>query len=145
VLGLGACALAVAAALARQGALAQVWLAWQGAPRAAGAPIARVFLLAGDTVGPLAIVAAGAGVLTGAARGGVAAAALLALVAGALVVDLRVGEATAATPVAAALAAGLGLAWLAALVRHPIGQAFVGATAGFVLLVAPVWTLAARW
>jgi hypothetical protein len=145
LIGMAACALAAVAALARGGALASLWLAWQGPERGPGAPMLRVLVLAGDSIGPLAIVAAASGMIAGAARGRVAAVVLLMLVAGALAVDLRVGAITAATPVAAALAAGLGLARVAALVRHPIGQAAVGATVGFVLLVAPMWAVVVRW
>jgi len=43
----------------------------------------------------------------------------------------------------AALAAGVAIGRLAALVNAPIGQRFVVATVGFVLVVVPAWTLIA--
>ena len=141
--GLLACALAALAALAHAGTFALLWVAWSGHPGPA-VPGARVLWLAGDALGPLVAVAAVVGLAGGALRGRYAAAALLGITAGAFALAVRAGTITPATPIAAALAAGLGISRLAALVRHPVGQACIGATAAFVLLVVPVWTLAAR-
>jgi hypothetical protein len=137
-----ACVLAAAAALSRGGALASLWQLWGGHADAVAAAPARVLVLAGNAIGPIAVVAALAGLATAMMRGSGAAAGLLAAVVGALVLDLRAGAVLPATPIIAALATGVGLARLAALVRHPVGQACIGAAAGFILLVAPVWTLA---
>ena len=76
-----------------------------------------------------------------AARGRAIATSLVALAAGALAVSLRAGAVAPAVFVLAGLAAGVAIARLAGLVRHPAGQACLGATAGLLLLVTPAWTL----
>jgi hypothetical protein len=115
---------------------------WSGRAGGIEAGPVRVLALAGEAIGPLAVVAALAGLATAAVRGRFAAAALLAAAAGTFVVDVRVGAIVVATPIVGGLATGLGLARLAALVRHPAGQTCLGAAGGFMLLAAPVWALA---
>ena len=113
-----------------------LWALWTGRASVA----ARV----PDPLGPITIVAAIAGLAWCAARGRFVAAAAIGVAIGVALVDLHGLASTGATPIVAAFGAGVGIAWLAALVRHPAGQAFLGATAGFVMLVAPAWTLASR-
>jgi hypothetical protein len=131
-----ACALALAAALARGGVLAVLWTKWAGHAGAHGATATHALALAGDALGPIVALAALAGLVAGAARGHLAAAALLAAAGGAVVLALRTGALTAAVPVVAALAASLGFARLAALVRHPTGQAAVAATCALLAVVS---------
>jgi hypothetical protein len=59
------------------------------------------------------------------------------------IASLAGGFVAPAAPLVAALGAGVAIGRLAALVRYPAGQAFVGATAGFLLVVVPAWTLIA--
>ena len=133
------------AAASHGGAFADLWHAWAGGvtAQASGASSALdIAGRAGDALGPLAIVAALAGLASCAAASRFAAAAVAAVAVGAALVSLRSGALAPALPLAAALACGVAVARLAALVRHPAGQACVCGTAGFVLLVAPAWTLA---
>ncbi|MGE5180702.1 MAG: hypothetical protein ACM31C_01505, partial [Acidobacteriota bacterium] len=139
--GVLASALAVIAALATAGLLGELWRAWAGAGTAA--PLADVAARAGDALGPLAIVAAVAGTATCIAGSRFGAAAVLAITLGAAAVAVRTGSVAPALPIASSLACGVAVARLAALVRHPVGQACVGALAAFVLLVAPAWPLVA--
>ena len=109
---------------------------------------------AGEALGPLTAVAALAGlaialrafVVNGAAgtrlrafRPRRAELALVAWIAGAVLVDLRAGTIGAATFGLAALCAGLAVARLGALIRLAAGQAVVAATAGALLVVPPAW------
>jgi hypothetical protein len=127
--------LALLAAAAERGIFAELWVAWAGQPR--GTPALDLLVQAGDTLGPIATVAALAGLVVCALRGRYAAAASLVVAATAIAVALSLGTLGAAPLVVAALAAGVGLARLAATVRWPTGQTFVGATAGFLIVVAP--------
>ncbi|HEY1558010.1 MAG TPA: hypothetical protein VGF94_24440 [Kofleriaceae bacterium] len=135
IVGLVACALAIAAALAHGGVLARLWLAWAGTGTH-GAGASRALAVAGDALGPIVALAALAGLAAGAARGRLAAATLLAAALGALALALRTGALAPAVPVVAALAASLGFARLAALVRHPTGRAAVAATCGLLAVVS---------
>ncbi len=130
-------AAAVACALVRTGPLAALWNAWTG-PRLGFAPSAI-----GDVLQPLAVVAALAGLMLAATQGRLASASLVAAAIGALCVDLRTGTLGGATVALAAIAGGVAVARLAAVARWSSAQAFVSATAGFVMLVAPVWSLVA--
>jgi hypothetical protein len=141
IAALTACVAAVCAALAHDGSLAALWRAWSAAPVLASS--LRVLPAAADAAGPIVLVAAAAGIATASTRGRTPAAALLSLVIAAIAIDVRAGTVVPATPIAAALAAGLGLARLSAIVRHPVGQACAAAAAAAIALVAPVWTLAA--
>lgn len=131
---------ALLAACAESGIFAELWLAWTAHPGSA-TPI-ELLAQAGDTLGPIATIAALAGLVVCSLRGRFAAAASLAVAAGAIAVDLSIGVLGAAPLVIAAVAAGVGLARLAAIVRWPTGQTFVGATAGFLIVVAPAML---RW
>jgi len=131
IAGVLVAALAVVAAVAHGGALARLDHAWSGhAPRVALVAVA-------DRLGPLEVVAALAGLALCALRGRFAAAATL----GVLVFAAQPAGGPA-LPIIAGLGAGVALGRLALLVRLPIGQAFVGAAAGFVLVAVPAWTLA---
>ncbi|HET9993116.1 MAG TPA: hypothetical protein VFQ65_31490, partial [Kofleriaceae bacterium] len=69
------------------------------------------------------------------------AAAVASIVAVTAAMSLAGGFVAPAIPLVAALCAGIAIGRLAALVRLPIGQAFVGAAAGFVLAAVPVSAL----
>lgn len=142
IAGAIACALAIAAGLARSGSLASLGAAWYGgAPR----PVAPAAMLGsiGDGLGPLTAVAAIAG-LAGILRLRLAELALLSCAAGALLVDLRAGTSGPTTFGIAAVAAGLAIVRFAGAIRIPSGQAVVGATAGALLLAPPAWTAIER-
>ncbi len=133
---------AILAACAHTGKLARLEVAWSGHPRL---PIDAIALLraVGDRLGPIASVAALAGLVQCATRGRFAAAATLGVLAFAALDAFASGAVNPALPIVAALGAGVALARLAALVRLSVGQAFVGAAAGFVLVAVPAWTLVA--
>jgi hypothetical protein len=141
VAGAAAVLLAVVAALG-PAALAPLWDAWGG--RGAAAEPRAVIVQAGDVIGPLSAIAAVCGLFVCATRGRYAAAAVFGVAAGAIALDGALGALGPASVTLAALGAGVGLGRFAALVRLPVGQAVVCAAAAFVLLVAPVWTLALR-
>ncbi len=135
VLALG---LALACSLAHAGPLARLWAAWTGRAEHA-ASLASI----GDVVQPVAALAALVGLVLAAARGWIAAAALVALALWTIAVDLRTGAVGGATIAIGAIAAGISIARFAAVARWSSAQAFIGATAGFIVLVAPVWSLIA--
>jgi hypothetical protein len=116
------------------------WHAWLGHATAHRDPLATL-LRAGDLVGPVAACAGLAGVVVCLVHGRLAAAAVASIVAVTAAISLAGGFVAPAIPLVAALGAGIAIGRLAALVRLPIGQAFVGATAGFVLAVVPVSAL----
>ena len=128
-------AAAVTCALVRSGPLSALWSVWTG-PRLGFSPSAI-----GDVLQPLAAVAALTGLVLAATAGRLASASLVAAAVGALCVDLRTGTLGGATVALAAIAGGIAIARLAAVARWSSAQAFVSATAGFVVLVAPIWSL----
>ncbi|MEO6775927.1 MAG: hypothetical protein ABI467_23400 [Kofleriaceae bacterium] len=117
-----------------------LWHAWLGHATMHRDPLATL-IHAGDLVGPVAACAALAGIAVCLAHARLAAVAVASIVAVTAVMSLAGGFIAPAIPLAAALGAGIAIGRLAALVRLPIGQAFVGATAGFVLAVVPVSAL----
>lgn len=135
ITGVLAVGIAVLAACAQAGIFAELWTVWT-AREGTEAPLA-LLVDCGDILGPIATVAAAAGLAVCATRGRYAAAAMLAVFAGTLGVDLACGVLGAGTLAISAAGAGVGLARLAAIVRWPTGQTFVGATAGFLVVVAP--------
>ncbi|HEY5924008.1 MAG TPA: hypothetical protein VIV11_20150 [Kofleriaceae bacterium] len=132
--------IALLAALARGGLFAELWHAWVA--RGGDAAPLELLARAGDTLGPIATIAALAGLGVCTLRGRYAAAACISVAAGAIAVDLTSGVLGIATLAIAAVGTGVGLARLAAIVRWPTGQTFVGATAGFLIVVAPAML---RW
>jgi hypothetical protein len=136
LLGALACILAVIAALSPSGLLSQLWATWSARFASPISPLA-VLTTTGDVLGPIAAVAGAAGVGLCCARGRYAAASVGAVTVGAIAVDLASGTLGAAVPTIAALGAGVAISRLTAMVRWPAGQAFVGATAGFMIVVAP--------
>jgi hypothetical protein len=136
--GILAIVLAVLAALVWP----SLWTVWLGHARQTS-HVRALGVRLGDLLGPLTLVAALAGVAICAARGRLAAAAIVAIVAGALLVGLA-GGAGASVPIVAGLAAGVAVSRLAAMIQWAPGQTFVAATSGFVLAVALAWNLAAR-
>lgn len=136
-------ALAMMTTLLRDGLLSELWAvwAWRSAVTA-GEPLG-VLLALGDSLGPVTAVVALAGLGACVMRGRIPGAAVLGVLGGALALDLVTGTVAAPAIVCAALGAGVGIARFAAMIRWPVGQAFVGAVVGVMLVVAPVWTLAA--
>jgi hypothetical protein len=137
ILGVG---LAVLGACARSGVFAELWHVW--AARGGSDHPLDLLAQAGDTLGPIAAIAALAGLGACTLRGRYAGAAALGVVAGAIATDLACGTLGAATLAIAGVAAGVGVSRLAATVRWPTGQTFLGATAGFLIVVAPAML---RW
>jgi hypothetical protein len=127
----------------RHGAFADLWSTWVGRPAHAREPLVQL-VATGEVIGPIGVVVAVAGLGLCGVRGRLAATATLGATASALLVDLAAGSTGAATVACAALGTGMGISRFAALVRWPTGQAFVGGTVGFMLVVAPAWTLAMR-
>lgn len=139
-IGALATVLALTTALTRGGVFAELWMQWAGRAGHAG-PVALLEQL-GDTLGPLAAVAGLAGVGVCITRGRFAAAAMIAALIGALASDLACGAIGAATPTIAAVATGIAVGRLAATIEWPLAQPFVGAAAGFMIVVGPALS---RW
>jgi hypothetical protein len=140
IVGILATALACGCALVY--ARTSLWHTWLGHatyPRALVATLVRT----GDLVGPMTAFAALVGLVMCIAHGRIAAAAVASVLALTAIASLAGGFVAPAAPLVAALGAGVAIGRLAALVRWPVGQAFVGATAGFLLVVVPAWTLIA--
>jgi hypothetical protein len=138
IAGILATVLACACALVY--ARTSLWHTWLGHatyPRALVATLTRT----GDLVGPMTAFAAVVGLAMCVAHGRIAAAAVASVFALTAIASLAGGFVAPAAPLVAALGAGVAIGRLAALVRWPVGQAFVGATAGFLLVVVPAWTL----
>jgi hypothetical protein len=130
-------ALAIAAAVIPR--LEPLWLRWAGAaPHArAAANAAQIASKIGDGIGPVVAITAIAGLAIAATRGRYARLAILGVTVAALAVDARRGSLGAPTASCAALATGVAIGRLSAMIRLPAGQLAVSATTGFVLLVAP--------
>lgn len=132
--------LALLAASAQSGVFAELWRMWAARPGTAS-PL-ELLAQAGDTLGPIAAVAALAGLAVCAVRGRYAAAATISVAVAGALVDLSLGTLGAAPIVIAGVAAGVGVARFAAFIHWPTGQAFLGATASFLIVVAPAML---RW
>jgi hypothetical protein len=141
----GVLAVALAAITAtlhpRSDLLAQLWSHWAARGTGIADPLAMLGAL-GDLLGPVTAVVALAGLGTCAARGRIQGASVLGVAGGALAIDLATGVTGGGTVICAALGAGVGIARFAAMIRWPVGQAFVGGVVGVMLVVAPVWALA---
>jgi hypothetical protein len=136
----GILATVLACACALLYARTTLWHTWLGHatyPRALVATLTRT----GDLVGPMTAFAALVGLVMCLAHGRIAAAAVASVFALTAIASLAGGFVAPAAPLVAALGAGVAIGRLAVLVRWPVGQAFVGATAGFLLVVVPAWTL----
>jgi hypothetical protein len=133
------CLAVIAAIAAGFGAFGDRWIG-------ARHPLAAVALpdALGEALGPLLAVAALAGLALILTRFRHAQLAIAACLAGGLAVELRTGALDAATVTIVALAAGTAVGRLGALIRLPAGQAFAGATLGFLLVVPPAWTAVER-
>ncbi len=131
--------LAIITGTARDGALGSLAVSWYG-PRGRDASAGASLFSLGDALGPLLVVAAGAGTIT-LARVHLASLAIVACAIGAVLVDLRTGATGAFTVGLAALCAGAGIARFAGMIRLRSGQAITAATCGVMLLVPPLWTL----
>jgi hypothetical protein len=143
LLGTLVLALAVLTTLMHEHALADLWTLWAARDVTGIAPL-EMLATTGDLLGPVTAVVAVAGLAVCAMRGVLAATAVGGVLVAALGLDLVAGSTGSATLVCAALGAGSGIARFAALIRWPVGQTFVGAAVGAMLVVAPVWTLAMR-
>jgi len=99
--------------------------------------------LAGATLGPLTAVAGLAG-LAALARPRYGEVALAAVIAGAILADLRAGAFGPVSIGLAALLSGLAIGRLAAMIRIPSGQAIAGATIGVLVVVPPAWVAVAH-
>ena len=119
------------------------WSAWLGhAPHAVA--IRATIDHAGDLLGPLTAVAAIAGLGICATRGRFAVAAVSGVVLATAGVAFAGAGVAPAIPIVAALGTGVAIGRLAAMIRWPVGQTFLGATAGFVILVVPAYELLVR-
>ncbi len=100
-------------------------------------------VIAATTLGPMTAVAAlaGLGELVRARR---AELALAAVIAGAILVDLRAGALGPATIGLAAVLAGLAIVRLATTIRLPAGQVISAATIGALVIVPPAWIAVAH-
>lgn len=113
------------------------------APGHAIAPAHYAALLA-TALGPLMATAALGGVATLRHAPRHAALALVASIALACALGVRSGAVAAPVVGLAAITSGLAVGRLAAMIRLAPGQAFAGATASMVLLLAPAWSVLAR-
>jgi hypothetical protein len=107
-----------------------LWRVWAGHDAARG--LAVTIGAIGDSLGAIVSVAALAGLVLLPRRGVV----VIALAVTAIIVDARTGHLGGATVGIAALAAGVAVSRLAAMIRVPVGQAFAGATAGFIVVAS---------
>ena len=142
-LGVLATVLAIIAAFSHGHSLVHLWHTWLGHDVPSHAGWLLTLLRTGDLVGPLTAFAGRVRLALCLAHGRLAAAAILATVGSTAIASLTGGFVAPAVPLVAALAAGVAIGRLAALVNAPIGQRFVVATVGFVLVVVPAWTLIA--
>ena len=136
LVGALACVLAIVAATVPSRLLSELWLAWTQRDPAAHDPLGVLAAL-GDVLGPITAVAALTGLGVCATRGRLAVTSVAVITVGAIAVDQALGSVGAAVPVIAALGAGVAISRLTAMIRWPAGQAFVGATAGFMMVLAP--------
>jgi hypothetical protein len=136
IAGALACVLASFAAVVPTTFLHDVWTAWTQRDGVTHSPL-DVIIATGDALGPMTAVAALAGLGVCMTRGRLAIVSVAAITVGALAVDLALGSVGAGVPTIAALGAGVAIARLTAMIRWPAGQAFVGATAGFMMVLAP--------
>jgi len=133
VAGVLGCALAVIAALRWP----ELWRLWTGHAPHSLDPW-RTAAVHGDALGPIAAVAALAGLAIAATRGRYAVASIVGvtLASGAVALRSAVTLEPAAL-MAGAVAAGVAIARLASLVRWPAAQVVVGAACGFLIVAAP--------
>jgi hypothetical protein len=140
ILGVIATGFACACAIAySKTSLWHTWLGHATYPR----DLVTTLVRTGDNVGPIAVFAAAVGLVACLAHGRFAAAAVVSVIAVTAIASLAGGFVAPAAPLVAALGAGVAIGRFAALVKWPVGQAFVGATTGFVLVCVPVWSLLA--
>ncbi len=132
--GVIGCALAIVAALRWP----ELWTVWTGHAPHALDPW-RTAAIHGDAFGPIACVAALAGLVIATTRGRYAVASIAGVTLASAAVALRGGALLEpAALMAGAVAAGVAIARLASLVRWPAAQVIVGATCGVLAVAAPV-------
>jgi hypothetical protein len=120
-------------------ALGARWFGAAAHPRSAAALAG----LTSITLGPLTTVAALAGI-TALVRPRYGELALVTMIGGAILVDLRAGTFGPTSIGLAALLSGLAISRLAAMIRIPSGQAVAGATAGMLVVLPPTWAALAH-
>jgi hypothetical protein len=132
----------LATALAANAALywPHLWATWSGHAPHAPDPVHAAGLI-GDALGPIAAVAALAGIAIAAARGRYALVSILGVVAASVAVSIRADALGAAALAIGALGCGVAIARLASLVRIPSGQVIIGVTAGLLVLALPALAL----
>lgn len=135
---------AAAAVAVAFGAFASLGRAWSGH---ASSMLDRARVLAalhaiGDCEGPLAAVAALAGLAHCIARERYTVAAALGAGAFTALAAVASPALPPAVPIVSALFVGIAIGRLAALIHLPIGRMVASATAGFVLVATPTWVLA---
>lgn len=108
-----------------------------------GSDVAAYFAQVASALGPLMATVALVG-LVWLVRPRHAEIALSASIAAACIIGVRSGVVTPPIVALAALSSGLAIGRFAALLRLAPGQAFVGVTAGTLLLLAPVWSVIVR-
>jgi len=133
VAGVLGCALAVIAAVRWP----ELWRLWAGHAPHALDPW-RTAAVHGDALGPLAAVAAIAGLAIAGTRGRYAFASIAGVTVASAAVALRGGALEPAALMTGAVAAGVAIARLASLVRWPAAQVIVGATCGALCVAAPL-------
>jgi hypothetical protein len=117
-----------------------LWATWSGRAPHVPDPLHAAGLI-GDALGPIAAVAALAGIAIAASRGRYAVASILGVVAASVAVTIRADALGAAALAIGALACGVAIARLASLVRIPSGQVIIGVTAGLLVLALPALAL----
>jgi hypothetical protein len=130
--------LALLAGVARTGSLLSLGTYWCGLP-AHPVSFGSLASLGAQTIGPVAAVAALAGIVVLVRRRYAELAAVLCGL-GALLVAMRTGVVGPAAIAIASLSAGLAVGRFAGTIRLPAGQALAGATASLLLLLPPAWT-----
>ncbi|MFT3692833.1 MAG: hypothetical protein QM831_06815 [Kofleriaceae bacterium] len=139
---IGAIAALVAISCALTSPHSSLYVHWLGRTPA-HRDIANTLLRTGDVVGAMPAFAALVGLVSCILRDRVSGFAVGAIVGITAITSLAGGFVSPAAPLVAGLGTGVAIGRLAMLVRLPVGQQFVGATCGFVLVVAPAWTLIA--
>lgn len=134
VAGLGTLAVIAAAMFGQR---MELWRTWSGLGEAA--TIEHI----ADVLGPMAACTGLAGLLVCVVRGRLASVAVAAVAAMTAVIAVSTRTVPPAVPIVAALCSGVGLSRFAATIRSPVGQAFAGATFGFMLVTATAWRLIA--
>lgn len=118
------------------------WRAWSGLHGEASG-VGDVFERIGDLLGPIAACCSVAGLVLCILlnkSGGLAISAVAAMT---VIAAWSSNDIPPAAPMVAGVCSGVAIGRFAASLHHPAGQAFIGAVAGFVLVVGSAWSLVA--